>query len=46
MGGVKKTGEQSIDNENSDQSGDESDMSEDSGYGYVITNDVLLACFR
>ena len=40
VGGMKKTGEQSIDNENSDQSGDETDMSEDSGYEYVITNDV------
>ena len=40
VGGMKRTGEQSIGNEHSNQSGDEPDTSEDSGYEYVVTNDV------
>ena len=42
VGGAKRTEKQSIGDENSDQSGDESDTSEDSGYEYVVTNDVYV----
>ena len=42
VGGAKRTEKQSIEDENSDQSGDKSDTSEDSGYEYVITNDVYV----
>ena len=40
VGGAKRTRKQSMEDENSDQSGDESDKSEEAGYEDVITNDV------
>ena len=40
VGGAKRTRKQSMEDENSDQSGEESDTSEDSNYEYVVTNDV------
>ena len=42
VGGAKKTRKLSVGDVHSNESGNESDTSEDTGYEYVVTNDVYV----